>query len=422
VTRRSLVLSAVLALACDAGQASAPYPEDGGSGSGGGSQGGSGGSGTGGSATGGASFGGQAGTPTGGPFPFPQNQKSTACVYPTFDNAVVTNFWNKWKSMYVTSDGAGGYLRVKRGPQDGNDTVSEGIAYGMVAAVYMDDQATFDGLWGYAQIHVNNNGIMNWKIDAGGNTTGQNGATDADEDMAWALVMADYQWGGYLDQAKAQIERIWEHEVDHGAGEVLKPGDLWGGADQTNPSYFSPAYYRVFAKVTNNPGWNAVIDSSYAIIEKALDPSHGNQDNGLVPAWCDANGVPTDGNPSYQYDACRTPFRIALDVCFYGEQRARDYLAKTSSFFAGIGPLSIKDGYQLNGTPQGTSTESMAFVGPAGVGAMSDGQYQTFVEGVWTRLVSLGQKNDAAFSYYNSSWGLWSVLMMSGNFLDYTQL
>ena len=51
----------------------------------------------------------------------------------------------------------------------------------------------------------------------------------------------------------------------------------------------------------------------------------------------------------YQYDSCRTPFRIALDWCWFGEQRARDYLAKTSSFFSGIGAANIVDGYELNG-------------------------------------------------------------------------
>ena len=41
-------------------------------------------------------------------------------------------------------------------------------------------------------------------------------ATDADEDMAWALVMADRQWpnSGYLDQAKAQIQLVFALEID----------------------------------------------------------------------------------------------------------------------------------------------------------------------------------------------------------------
>ena len=45
-------------------------------------------------------------------------------------------------------------------------------------------------------------------------------ATDADEDMAFALVMADRQWGGagsldrsYLDYARELIDDIWTYEI-----------------------------------------------------------------------------------------------------------------------------------------------------------------------------------------------------------------
>ena len=53
----------------------------------------------------------------------------------------------KWKTDLVTSDGAGGFLRVRRPNSAGaevNSTVSEGIAYGMLLAVYVDDQPVFD--------------------------------------------------------------------------------------------------------------------------------------------------------------------------------------------------------------------------------------------------------------------------------------
>ena len=46
--------------------------------------------------------------------------------------------------------------------------MSEGIGYGMIAAVYMYDRPTFDGLWGYAKTHFDANGLMNWKITSGG--------------------------------------------------------------------------------------------------------------------------------------------------------------------------------------------------------------------------------------------------------------
>ena len=101
----------------------------------------------------------------------------------------------------------GGGLRVQR-PENGNDTVSEGIAYGMLMAVYMADKATFDGLWAYAKARRNGKGLMNWHYDANGGVVGNGAATDADEDMGFALVMADKQWGGYSGDANALIAAI----------------------------------------------------------------------------------------------------------------------------------------------------------------------------------------------------------------------
>src|SRR5262245_1278739 len=56
-----------------------------------------------------------------------------------------------------------GSVRVKT---NGDETVSEGIAYGMLAAVGSDDQPSFAGLWQYYSSHSNANGLMDWKINA----------------------------------------------------------------------------------------------------------------------------------------------------------------------------------------------------------------------------------------------------------------
>ena len=37
-------------------------------------------------------------------------------------------------------------------------TVSEGMGYGMLAAVYMDDRPTFDGLLAYVNAHLDETG------------------------------------------------------------------------------------------------------------------------------------------------------------------------------------------------------------------------------------------------------------------------
>ena len=364
-------------------------------------------------------------------FPFPQNRRSPHCAYPSnFKNDDVRAAYAKWKTTTVTANGARGHLRVQRvnpdPPFPENSTVSEGIAYGMMLAVYMDDHELFDELWKYEQLFLDDRGLMNWEIHADGMQIlgGGGAATDADEDMAWALLMADRQWGGqgtlgdsYLNHAKSQIGKIWSNEILD--GKLVKPGDHWGDWNNINPSYFAPAYYRVFAQVTGNMGWNDVILTCYDTIDNALNDANGNKNNGLVPAWCTSRGAPNNG-ANYQYDSCRTPFRIALDYCFFGEPRAKAYVAKTSAFFSQIGASNIVDGYALNGAPQParTSGQSAAFVGPAGVGAMSDVAYQTFIDGTYANVATLNLL--VGGTYYELSWTALSLLMMSGNFLDYT--
>ncbi|HEX2674384.1 MAG TPA: glycosyl hydrolase family 8, partial [Polyangiaceae bacterium] len=214
-------------------------------------------------------------------FPFPQNRYSAHCTYPKFRNSDVKAAYDKWKADTVTGDGANGFLRVKRPKDPGleaNSTVSEGIAYGMLIAVYMADQSLFDQLWKYEQTVLGKNGLMDWYILANGKDRGPNGsgaASDADEDMAWALLMADRQWGGkgslndtYLNVAKHLMEQIYNTEIQD--DKLLKPGDGWGGWSTVNVSYFAPAYYRAFAKASGNDKWNQVLGTSYDVLAKSL--------------------------------------------------------------------------------------------------------------------------------------------------------
>jgi endo-1,4-beta-D-glucanase Y len=353
--------------------------------------------------------------PAGGAaFPFPQHRLSEMCAYPANCNDDdVTTAWMKWKQAFVVD--AGGALRVKR-PTNANDTVSEGIGYGLLAAVYVGDRATFDGLWAYARTRLDENGVMNWHYDAGGAVLdGGGGATDADEDIAFALVMADAQWGasaGYAAPARQMVANILAHEVESGTN-VLKPGDRWGGSSQTNPSYLAPAYYRVFATVTGDSRWMAVVDSSYALLAKCANPA-----TGLVPDWCSADGA-AQRNSHYAYDACRTPWRIAIDACWNGEPRAQAYLTRVSAFFGKQGAANIRDGYALDGAPLGQSN-ALAFVGPAGAGALA-GPASTLTRDAYTRVKAVTRlAAGSGYDYYNASWGVLSLLLMTGNLTDLT--
>jgi endo-1,4-beta-D-glucanase Y len=343
-----------------------------------------------------------------GPIPYPQSKKPPYCTLTTVANAsgAVTTAYNFWKSSFVVSAG-GSALRVQR-PDEGNDTVSEGIAYGMLAAAYMGDRTTFDGLWAYAKQHADGLGLMNWRINPDGTThaMGAGSATDADEDMAWALLVAYAQWGSltYFDDAKRVANAIMNNCV--GPDGTLKPGDSWGGSDRTYPDYFAPSYFRVFRKITNNPNWDVVIKRNYEILA-AVSGEHG-----LVP---DYTTTSYDLSQTYKYDACRTPWRIGLDYCYYGAPEAKAYLDKIGAFFDAQGVGNIGDGYSLTGT-RTSNFPNMAFIGPAGIAGMAG--FPKLLDDAFTYGAT---GNGGTTAYYQQSLRVITMLVMSGNYIDVTQ-
>jgi endo-1,4-beta-D-glucanase Y len=396
--RSSLSLSLCFALLVAAGCSSPGGDPTGGAGT------------TGGGGTGGSSAPPPPGLGQGGPFAFPQNKKSGSCTITTVANAgpATLSAYNSWKTTFVTANGAGGFLRVQS-PQHSGGTVSEGIGYGMIAAVYVSDRPTFDGLWGYAKAHFDAKGLMNWQITSAGatstNPSGAGSATDADEDIAWALLMASDQWSSpqYLDDARAVIDAMYGTEI---AGDgTLKPGDNWGDTTYY-ADYFAPAYYRVFARATDNPVWaGVIIDRNYTLLASLSGP------NGLVPNSSDTVTLSTSA--AFGYNACRAPWRIAMDYCFNGEPRAKTYLDKAGAFFNGVGAANIGDGYANSGS-QTSGNHNMAFIGTAGDAGMAG--WQTLVDGAFM----FGANGAGDSAYFTNTLRVVHMLMMSGNLLDYS--
>lgn len=360
------------------------------------------------------------------------------CSLPTnSDSTAAQAAYQTFKETVVTSEGAGGYLRVMK-PDSGSVngvTVSEGMGYGMLLAVYHDDQEVFDQLFRYVEQYLNERGLMNWEVHPEGAVTGYGSASDGDEDIAFALLMAARRWKGcgslsepYEAIGARMVEAMWTYEVDQMLDYLWRPGDSWGTRDITNLSYFAPAYFRVFGEVTDNEaGWDAVIDGNYEILERTLNETLGNAENGLVPAWSNSQGelaMPyADAPTHFQNDSTRTPFRIGQDFCWFEEPRAKAYLDKIASFYAEVGVANITDGYDLDGTPHPQRPENEAqaasFVGPAGVAFMSDPEYQSELDEAWS-LVATEELTNGTI-YYQKSWTALSLLMMAGDMVVYSK-
>lgn len=362
---------------------------------------------------------------------FGPKQDAARCVLPSAaDPSTARALYGRWKADLVTAQGADGFLRVRR-PNSGtelNSTNSEGIAYGMLLSAYFDDQPTFDALWQYEQRHLGKRGLMEWEISPGGKVIGSGAATDGDEDMAFALLVADARWGGsgslaqpYAQYARAQIALVWQHEVDHTRADTLMPGDDFDGARIVNISYFAPAYYRAFGAATGEAGWQRVVDASYAAIARTLNAHNANLDNGLVPAWSTWEGTPTvppgTQHPiHHQLDSCRTPFRIAQDYCWYGDARARAYLEKITAFHARVGVGQLLDGYELDGRARPEAKLHLAaFVAGAGAAAMALPRAAAVRDGAYREIAAWDTLLGGSL-YYNESWSVLGALMLTGGF------
>ncbi len=278
--------------------------------------------------------------------PTPTSTVQTANTNLTVYNAA-QNAYNQWKSIYVKSVSSG-VLRVIR-PENNNDTVSEGIGYGMLLSVFAGDRTTFDGLWAYGQKFLDGKGLMNWNIDQNGNVIGQGSATDADEDMAYALIKANSKWpnSGYDNAARNLIDHMKSTELI--SGNYLNPGDNWGQTNVMNPSYLAPSYYRSFAQITGDNDWNYIASSSSSWLNQAA-----NSTTGLLPDWLNNNF--SNANISFDqytndfyYDAVRTPIRLLLDYKSNGDTNAQNILQKQSNFFTKVGLSNLKSGYTLSG-------------------------------------------------------------------------
>ncbi|RYX79293.1 hypothetical protein EON76_01060 [bacterium] len=266
------------------------------------------------------------------------------------DRTLLSGLWDNYKKVYWES-GSGRTLDK----QQNDITTSEGQSYTMLRAVWESDKATFDKTWEFTKVQMQREDkLFSWKWGQKPDGTygllteqgGENTASDADSDIALALVMATSRWQeqDYLDAAREIIPAIWEEEVITAAGKpYLASNSLEKASKQDavmNVSYFAPYAYRYFAKIDTRHDWNGLINSSYDLINKSIDePIDKSKSVGLPPDWIslnkDTGTISAIQNSetlttNYGYDAMRTPWRLALDYKWNKDERAKSTLNKMS--------------------------------------------------------------------------------------------
>jgi endoglucanase len=264
------------------------------------------------------------------------------------EKEMLTLLWNNYKHNYIEQD-TGRTLDI----QQNNITTSEGQSYTMLRAVWMDDKETFDKAykWSMENLNREEDHLFSWLFGKKADGTygvlsdrgGYNSATDADVDIALALIFAHKRWNdkAYLDEAKLIVDDVWEKEVIIIAGKpylVANNLEKFTSAKPIiNVSYFAPYAYRIFADIDPDHNWEGLVDTSYEVLAQTASSTLDKKSSvGLPPDWIVINKTtakvePTNINnltTNFGYDALRTPWRIALDYQWNKEPRAKAYLDK----------------------------------------------------------------------------------------------
>ncbi len=287
----------------------------------------------------------------------PASQATTAIASTTTLKAQVRplldQLWQTYKSRYIQGDG-----RVSDPQRDAS--TSEGEAYGLLRSFWQDDRVTFDAImnWSisnlqnprgdklFAYLWGHNTADNSWKVLDPSN------ATDADQDIVFALLLANKKWNDsrYLTLAQQILPDLWSKNVVTIAGKPYLTAGDWGpgvlntkGVAALNPSYFAPYEYRLFAQQDpdKSHNWLALLDAGYDLVNNCTTNKLDTATGKLPPNWCGlaqngtvvaASTLDKGYTSDYGYDAFRTVWRLALDYQWYGEKRALTYLQGLTLF------------------------------------------------------------------------------------------
>jgi endo-1,4-beta-D-glucanase Y len=331
-------------------------------------------------------------------------------------------------------------------------TCSEAHGYGMLISVFMAGydpraKADFNALYRFYKAHPSGiePSLMAWQqVKVGGKIVnapdGADSATDGDLDIAYALLLADKQWGsgGSINYKQAAIAsmRGTMRKVVNQPEWILKLGD-WASngsakyGKATRTSDFMLNHLRVFAAA--DPAyagkWNAVFRKTCSIVNHQYTDG-GSSDTGLMPDFMRkaANGeyVPAAANflesrhdGDYYYNACRTPWRLAMDYLLTGDTSIKDQLMTLNEWIeakAKAKPGNIRAGYYVKNGPNGQSFVNygeLCFECPFAVSAMMSPEFQPWLNALWS---SMTQNHPiASEDYYGNTLKMLVMITVSGN-------
>ena len=380
--------------------------------------------------------------------PYPQAVDFANCIKPNNVsqndmNSEVAAYYNTWKSQYLkqASKTPGGNY-VESGGTGGSwdkTTVSEVHGWGMIIAALMaghdsNAKVIFDGMFKFFSDHRSseNNNLMSWQVLGNESDSADASATDGDLDIAYALILAHDQWGSggvisYIAEArKIIINGIRVSDINPDTKRLML-GDFGDNDDPaseyywaTRPSDWLGNHLRAYKYITGLSIFEEVANNIYTLYN-SFSGSYSSS-TGLVSDFIIEN--PPKPAPSnylweyvntdkYSYNACRFPWRIAMDYAHYGTSGAKTVCNKMINWLKSAtsnDPSKICAGYHLNGSQITGPDGGPAFIAPFVAACVVDGAHQPYLNSGWNEI-----NENWAGDVYHHSINLLSMLFISGN-------
>jgi oligosaccharide reducing-end xylanase len=328
------------------------------------------------------------------------------------------------------------------------DVRSEGMSYGMMIAVELDQPADFDALWNWARTFMYHPdprhpayGYFSWQMRPDGTAIDEMPAPDGEAYFATALYFAAHRWGRpeYAQAATALVSHLRNRASITGpargqggpqtktAGAIFHPdhaqvrftpdqANRQSNGDYTDPSYHLPAFYELWAlwgSPADRAFWTRAAQASRDLFARAAHP-----ETGLTPDYASFDGTPKAaswdaGTATFRYDAWRTAMNWAVDYAWWAKDAREQALSdRIQRFFDGQGMLSYGNNFTLDG--QRTSPDhSPGLVACNAVASLAatDSRAAKFVDGLWATAAPTGK-----WRYYDGMLYLMGMLHVSGRF------
>jgi endoglucanase len=403
---------------------------------------------------------------------------------------VLTASWQSYCRHFINSDGQ---VII---PEEGRGAISEAQAYALLRAVWANDVTVFNRVyaWTYEKLsrtRAHGDSLLSWRWgrlpDGSWGVLDANSATDGDLDYALALVLAARKgWRApphlpdYREQARrVQADILAKEVVALPDGNLLLTPGNWHEPQPpylVNPSYFSPAAYRLFAPIgpiaasgigenkpernplppsplrgesrgggdknsfplplspshqgrgnmpTGHP-WNHLHQATYNLLGRLIQGLGGQTGVELFPDWCrvDASGriEPAPGKDiRFGWEAMRLPFRVALDALWFQEPRAARLLQERflpffKARWQAHGRLAAV--YSLDGTPAVDYESPVLYAGVL-AGALAAGDRE-FAREMALKILSFYHEDgpqaffEAPDHYYANNWAWLGLALYAG--------